>query len=217
MQHTDRDIDADSDSATYWEDHYARLDTRWGTKPNAVLKDLVAAFAPTPGTALDLGCGHGGDAIWLATLGWDVTAVDIAQTAIDRVADGARAAGVPDRVHPVRHDLARTFPAGDFDLVSASYFHTPVEIPRAQVLRRAAASVAPDGLLIVVEHASSAPWSWHAAEAVQFPTAQEVLDSLRLGGDWYVERCHAPQRTANGPQGQTATVTDNVIALRRRG
>ncbi|MFJ9447863.1 SAM-dependent methyltransferase [Kitasatospora sp. NPDC101235] len=205
----------DSDSAAFWENHYARLDTEWGTRPNAVLESLVTALAPDPGTALDLGCGHGGDAIWLAALGWDVTAVDIARTALERVAERARAAGVSARVHPVCHDLARTFPPGDFDLVSASYFHTPVEIPRAQVLRRAAEAVAPNGLLVVVDHASVAPWSWQAGQEVSFPTPEEVLASLRLGEGWHTERCHAPRRTAIGPQGRSATVTENVFALRR--
>lgn len=188
---------------------------QWGTRPNAVLAGLVPVLAPFPGTALDLGCGHGGDAFWLAARGWDVTAVDVSATALDRVAAGAGAAGAADRIHPVRHDLAETFPEGSFDLVSASYFHTPVEIPRDEVLRRAARAVAPGGLLLVVEHASVAPWSWQAGEDVQFPTPDEVLASLRLDGGWHTERCHAPRRTATGPEGRTATVTDNVIAVRR--
>ncbi|MEY9935052.1 SAM-dependent methyltransferase [Catenulispora sp. GP43] len=207
--------DFETESATFWEKHYSRFDPHWGTKPNVALKDLVAAFAPTPGTALDLGCGHGGDAIWLAGLGWDVTAVDVSQTALDRVAEGAWAVSVAHRVHPVRHDLAQTFPAGDFDLICATYFHTPIEIPRTEVLRRAARAVAPGGLLIVVEHASVAPWSWQAGQDVRFPAPDEVLASLELGEGWRVERCDAPQRTATGPQGQKAPVTENVIVVRR--
>lgn len=209
------DFDTDTDSATFWEKRYSSVDPGWGTKPNVVLKDLVTAFAPTPGTALDLGCGHGGDAIWLAGLGWDVTAVDVSQIALDRVAEGAWAVSVAQRVHPVRHDLAETFPAGDFDLVCATYFHTPIAIPRTEVLRRAARAVAPEGSLIVVEHASVAPWSWQAGQDMSFPAPEEVLASLELGGGWRVERCDAPQRTATGPQGQTATVTENVIVVRR--
>lgn len=212
---TESAADSAADSADFWERHYARLDAAWGTRPNAVVREVVTALAPRPGTALDLGCGHGGDALWLAARGWDVTAVDGAATALDRVARGARAAGVADRVHPVRHDLAQTFPPGRFDLVGAAYFHTPLDLPRAAVLRRAAEAVAPRGLLLVVEHASLAPWMWQSEDEVHFPTPEESLASLRLDDGWHVERCEAPRRTATGPQGQTATVTDNVLALRR--
>jgi len=211
------DLDTDTDSATFWEKHYSRMNASWGTRPNVVLKDLVTTFAPTPtrGTALDLGCGHGGDAFWLAGRGWDVTAVDVSQTALARVAEGAWAVSLADRVHPVRHDLAESFPPGDFDLVCATYFHTPLEFPRTEVLRRAARAVAPNGLLIVVEHASVAPWSWQAGQDVRFPTPEEVLASLELDDGWRVERCDAPQRTATNPQGQKATVTENIIVVRR--
>ncbi|WP_304455400.1 bifunctional 2-polyprenyl-6-hydroxyphenol methylase/3-demethylubiquinol 3-O-methyltransferase UbiG [Nocardiopsis sp. YSL2] len=206
-----------NDSASFWENHYAGMDAQWGTTPNVVLADLVADLAPTPATALDLGCGHGGDALWLAVRGWDVTAVDVSRTALDRVVAGAAATGVADRVRAERHDLAATFPDGTYALVAATYFHTPVTIAREDVLRRAARAVAPGGLLAVIEHASAAPWSWQTGQDVRFPTPDEVIASLRLTNDWHVERGEAPQRTATGPDGRTATVTDNVIALRRGG
>lgn len=205
----------DTPSAEFWESRYRETDPGWGTRPNAVLVDTVTALAPTPGRALDLGCGQGGDALWLATRGWHVTAVDVAATALTRVTDAAHAAGVADLVGTARHDLSRSFPDGTFDLVSACYFHTPVDIAREQVLRRGADAVAPGGLLLVVEHASTAPWSWHADDHPRFPTAEETLAALALDERWRVERCAAPERTATGPGGQTATVTENVIALRR--
>lgn len=208
-------MDQTTASASFWETHYAGLDAQWGTAPNEVLVNLVTSLAVTPGTALDLGSGHGGDALWLASRGWNVTAVDVSATALSRVTAGAEALGLTDNVRTSRHDLAQTLPAGSFDLVSACYFHTPVDIPRDQVLRQAARAVAPGGLLVIVEHASVAPWSWQVGEDVRFPTPAEVLDALELSADWHTEQCDAPQRSATGPHGQQATVTENVIAVRR--
>ncbi len=130
------------------------------------------------------------------------------------MATGARAGGVSNRVHPARHDLAHDFFEGRFDLVNASYFHTPLDIPRTKVLRRAAAAVTPGGLLIIVEHASIAPWSWQTGNDVHFPTPTRSPPH----SNWTIPGRRAlprPQRTATGPAGQRATVTDNVLTLRR--
>jgi len=196
----------------YWDEHYATIDLAWGTRPNAVLVEVVGALAPEPGRAVDLGAGHGGDALWLASLGWHVTAVDASSVALGRVAASAADAGLADRVTVEQHDLRESMPTGRFDLVTASYLHGPAEFPRTEVLHRAAGLVAPGGLLLVIEHASGAPWMW---EHAQFPTAQESLASFDLGDGWTVERLDAPRRTATGPDGQVAEVTDNVIAVRR--
>ena len=103
-----------------------RRSGRWSGKPNASLVEEVAELEP--GTALDLGCGQGGDAIWLAAQGWTVTATDISQTALDIAARHAAEAGVS--VTWERHDLADSQPAGRFDLVTTSFLHSEVELPR---------------------------------------------------------------------------------------
>src|SRR3712207_6794823 len=135
----------------FWEGHYRRRERVWSGRPNPVLVAVVGGLRP--GTALDLGCGEGGDAIWLARHGWRVTAVDVSATALDRAAADAAIAGVADNIDFLRHDLSLTFPPGAFDLVSAQYLHSPVEFRRASVLQKAAGAVTPGGLLLIVDHA----------------------------------------------------------------
>ncbi|CAA9456300.1 MAG: Thioredoxin reductase [uncultured Rubrobacteraceae bacterium] len=191
----------------FWEDHYRRRERVWSGRANPVLVDVVGSLQ-RPGTALDLGCGEGGDTIWLARQGWRVTAVDVSATALDRAAADAATAGVADRIDFRQHDLAATFPIGAFDLVSAQYLHSPIEFPRVHVLQEAASAVTPGGLLLIVDHASVSPGSWADPE--------ETLAPLDLSPDeWHTERLEAREREAPGPNGQRATVTDNVIAVRR--
>ena len=202
-----------SQAEQFWEAHYSGHDRPWSGKANAIL----ARFAePLPtGTALDLGCGVGGNALWLARRGWQMTAVDISSNALARAAAHAATAGVSDRISFQQHDLARTFPTGVFDLVYALYLQSPVTFPRDRVLQAAAAAVAPGGLLLIVEHASVAPWSWADPDAV-FPTPQEALATLELDLEaWHIDFLGAPERLANGPDGESATVADTIIALRR--
>ena len=198
----------------FWEGHYSGREQVWSGNANAVLVDVVGSLPP--GTALDLGCGEGGDAIWLAGRGWRVTAVDVSATALGRGAAAAVAAGVGDRIDFQRHDLAESIPDGPFDLVSAQYLQSPVDFPRERVLRVAASAVAPGGLLLIVAHASVAPWSWDQDPHRRFPTPEEELGALDLSPErWSTERLGTPARRAVGPSGEAATVRDNVIAVRR--
>ncbi len=200
------------EAARFWEDRY-RQGRRWKGTPNVLLAETVAEMAP--GRALDLGCGEGGDATWLAARGWRVTAVDIASTALELTAEHAAREGVADRVTTELHDLATGFPEGVFELVSAQYLQTPFDLPRARVLRRAAHALVPGGLLLVVEHGSRHPWSTVDPDT-RFPTPEEIYAELELDpAGWTPERLATPQREATGPGGQTGTVTDTVIAVRR--
>jgi SAM-dependent methyltransferase len=190
--------------------HYAT--PRADPRANVRLAEVVADLAP--GAALDLGSGAGGDTLWLARRGWRVTAADISGVAIARLTDQARDLGLGDRVTAERHDLAATFPAGRFDLVSAHYLYTPFDLPRARVLRRAAHALSPGGRLLVVDHGSVAPWSWD--QDARYPCAGEVAGTLELDPDeWTVERAEALSRRATGPGGQAADVVDHLLLIRR--
>ncbi|MEU0568781.1 methyltransferase domain-containing protein [Nonomuraea sp. NPDC005983] len=198
----------------FWEERYQERDRVWSGRANPVLVDVVG---PLPaGAALDLGCGEGGDAVWLAGLGWQVTAVDVSATALSRASAAAEAAGVEARIDFQRHDLAHSFPSGAFDLVSAQFLQSPVEFPRDRVLRAAARAVASGGLLLIVEHGAFPPWARHHEPHPRFPSPEETLAVLDLSpGQWRTERLGSPEREATGPDGQRGTLIDNVVAVRR--
>lgn len=203
-----------TDAAAFWDGVHAARPAAADPQPNLRLTETVTGLPP--GRALDLGCGAGGDALWLARRGWRVTAVDVSAVAVGRLAALARGHGLADLVTTERHDLAASFPRGRFDLVCAHYLHTPVELDRAGVLRRAAHALRPNGRLLVVDHGSTAPWSWNQDPGVRYPTPHEVAAGIGLDpAEWTVERAEASRRTATGPGGRTAEVTDHVLLIRR--
>ena len=187
------------DTAEFWEDFYAGR-TRWSGRPNELL--VAEVEAEPAGDALDLGCGEGGDAIWLAQRGWRVTAVDVSTHALAAGAEHERRAGIDNAIRWERHDLDETFPAGSFDLVVSCYLQSPVALGRVAILCAAAAAVRPGGLLVVVGHAGPG----HDGHAVAMPSAAEVLVDLDLGDDWDVERCADVERP---------TRPDSVVRVRR--
>ncbi|MEV4560331.1 FAD-dependent oxidoreductase [Kitasatospora sp. NPDC049285] len=179
------------EAVDFWDNRYGESEQIWSGRPNGAL--VHEATDLKPGHALDLGCGEGGDAIWLARQGWQVTAVDISQVALDRAAARAAAEGVADRITWQRVDLSHAFPAGRFDLVSAQFLHSPAEFPRERVLRRAADAVAPDGTLLIVSHAAFPAGHKHAD--MHFPTPEEMLAELHLAPDgWTVVRAEEHAR-----------------------
>lgn len=198
----------------YWDGRYRESERIWSGEANAALVREVTGL--TPGRALDLGCGEGGDAVWLALGGWRVTGSDISGVALKRAAEHAADAGVADRVEWERHDLAESFPAGEFDLVSACFLHSLGEFPRERILRRAAAAVAPGGVLLVVGHAGWADWQDNPHPEVHFPTPDEVIAQLELPeGAWEVLRAEEHERVQDRPDGRPGTRVDNTVKVRR--
>jgi SAM-dependent methyltransferase len=206
-------------SAEFWEARYADSDRIWSGKVNQALADIAAELEP--GRALDLGCGEGGDAVWLAQRGWGVTGVDLSATAVARGRAAAAAAGLsPDRIELVAADLATWTSDNAYDLVTASFLHSwPVLIPREEILRRATSFVAPGGYLLVVAHAAAPPWaSPEMVESNRFPSPQSDLTALELDpDDWIVLTAETRERAAKGPDGLPAALLDGVVLVRRNG
>jgi 2-polyprenyl-3-methyl-5-hydroxy-6-metoxy-1,4-benzoquinol methylase len=136
-----------------WDKRYSGEAKIWSGNPNPQLMAEISNLAP--GTALDVGCGEGGDAIWLARRGWRVTGADFSANGLARAARHATEAGVAARTDWWQVD-ARTFAAGgrSYDLVTTHFLHPP-EGGMVEVTRRLAGAVAPGGRLLVVGHAPS--------------------------------------------------------------
>jgi SAM-dependent methyltransferase len=222
----------------FWEGHYGAAERVWSGRPNRVLVDVVSELPP--GRALDLGCGEGGDAIWLAQRGWQVTGLDVSTTAIGRARTAATAAGVADgavgsagsagtagsqgsegAARFVATDLADWTGDGEtHDLVSACFFHSPVEVDRSAILRRAAGTLAAGGHLLIVSHGAFPPWGRrddHDHRDYQFLSPQEEVAELGLDpAVWDVLVAEDRDREATGPDGEQAVLTDVVVLIRRR-
>lgn len=203
--------------AEFWEARYADSDRVWSGRVNQALADVAATL--TPGRALDLGCGEGGDAVWLAQHGWQVTGVDLSATAVARGREAASAAGLSeDRLELIAADLSTWRSDDVYDLVTASFLHSwPVLIPREEILRRATGFVAPGGHLLVVAHAAAPPWaSPEMIESNRFPSPQSDLAALALDpASWTVLAAETRKRSATGPDAQPAVLLDGVVLVRR--
>ncbi|WP_333619654.1 class I SAM-dependent methyltransferase [Dietzia sp.] len=222
------DTAAPVDSKAFWEDLYAGK-TRWSGNPNPVLVDVVGPLAP--GRALDLGCGEGADVLWLAERGWDATGVDISETAVSRAREAADAiayggaTGAAGRASFDSGEIgewlrrARVELPGPLDLVTASFFQSPMEeFDRTGLLRLAGELIRPGGHLFALSHFAPPDWASaeHKKNADSMPTPEgEVLDLAVPAGAWSAVTAEVREREAIGPEGQRGTMLDTVVLLRR--
>ena len=182
--HHDDAENPDYFEAPGWEERYAGAQAVWSGRPNPQL--VAEAGSLPPGTALDIGCGEGGDVIWLAQQGWEVTGADFAAGGLARAAQHAEQAGVADRTQWWQVD-AREFDAGGrcYDLVTSHFLHLP-DGGMVEAVGRFAQAVAPGGHLLVVGHSPEAHFTelseakrramFLAADLVPgLPTGFEVL------------------------------------------
>lgn len=196
--------------ATFWDERYAgRQDDPFDAEPNPHMERVASQLRP--GTALDVGCGEGSDAVWLASQGWQVTAVDLSQVALDR----GKAHEPTGRVKWLQGDiLGWEPPAAAFDLVASHFLHfAPAD--RELMVRRLAAAVKPGGTLLVVSHHPSdlqtnvGRWDMPAF----YFTASELAG--HLGPGWQLEIEDASPRQVRDRDGNPATIHDTVLLARR--
>ncbi|MFE7599695.1 class I SAM-dependent methyltransferase [Streptomyces sp. NPDC057494] len=193
-----------------WDDLYADRHQLWSGRPNGALVAEAAGLAP--GRVLDVGCGEGADAVWLARGGWDVTALEVSGVALERAAGHARDAGVDVRwVHATLTEAE--LPPGTFDLVSAQYTAL-LRTPEGSAERALLSAVAVGGVLLLVHHAGmetrQADDGFDPADYVWPKMVAALLDD-----DWVVETDE--QRPRVSPEGGAgAHHTDDLILRARR-
>jgi SAM-dependent methyltransferase len=199
--------------APEWNARYRERDgSMWSGQPNGRLVREVTQLAP--GDALDVGCGEGADAIWLAERSWIVTAIDISSVAVDRGRQRAEGAGVS--VDWICGDALQTpLPTGAFDLVSMQYPALPRSAgePAMQTLFD---TVRPTGVLLAVYHDLDDEHREHMKARGIDPSDYFGADDVRrLLGDRFVIELHATEPRVDPPPG-TPHVADVVIRARRR-
>ncbi len=159
-------------SREFWDAMYSRHHAAHGRGPNETLTTCAAAL--TPGTALDVACGEGADALWLAERGWSVTAVDVSRVALEH----ARARDAGQRVTWREADLTSWQPPGTFDLVTSHFLHLAPR-DRPGFFTQLAAAVRPGGTLLFVAHASSERHGHHAELIFTEADVTAALDASR--------------------------------------
>jgi SAM-dependent methyltransferase len=211
-EHGQRDFGAAA-QAPEWDARYRERDgAMWSGRPNGRLVAEVAGL--TPGRALDVACGEGADAVWLAQRGWTVTAIDVSEVAISRAREASHPAGAA--VEWICGDALQTrFPARSFDLVSMQYPALPKAAGEAGV-RGLFDTVRPGGLLLAIYHDLDDEHHEHMKSKGVDPAdyvGAEDLDRL-LGDDFTVE-LHAVEPRIDPPPG-TPHIADVVLRARRR-
>jgi SAM-dependent methyltransferase len=202
-------------TAQFWDERYGSSTALWSGHVNEVVMAETAEL--TPGRALDIGCGEGGDALWLAARGWQVDGVDVSQVALDRAAGHADTAGpeIADRLTWMRRDVLEWEPPeAAYDLVSLSIQHLPSS-NRTHVYAALADAVAVGGTFLVAAHSpldiGVVP---RPPEPDLYFTAEEL--AADLDGRWEIVTSEARPRPGKHPDGWDITLHDTVMRAVRR-
>jgi 2-polyprenyl-3-methyl-5-hydroxy-6-metoxy-1,4-benzoquinol methylase len=203
-----------------WNERYAER-TTWSGEPNAAL----VAYAPPPprpaATALDLGCGEGADALWLARQGWSVIGVDWAGVALERARAAAEEPGLDLTFTEADITdaavLAGLSSSGTFDLVTLAFLHPEPE-ERERLYSPLASLVAPGGDLLVIAHAPDQDaLGVPGPPAHRLLSATDLVTALRLPEDFEIVIAITRARTSpeEQPEGPVIVGVDAVLLAHR--
>lgn len=202
-----------------WDERYGQSERTFPLEPNRLVAAEVDGLRP--GTALDLATGEGRHAVWLASLGWRVVAVDFSLVGVRRAQARARAEGRAGRHEQIAFAVADVhrlrLPPGRFDLVLASFFH-PRPPERAALYRAMVRTLVPGGTLLLVSYDKA-----NLTEGTGGPQDPELLidppafAAELQGFGLAVERADTVPLRVAGPDGADIHVVDAIIrAVRPR-
>lgn len=200
--------------ARNWDERYSQAELVWTAQPNRFVEEILADTPP--GEAIDLAAGEGRHAVWLARLGWEVTAVDFSAAGLKRAQQWAQAEGVGDRLHTVVSDVEQFDPPPDSaDLLLCAYVQLPAGARRI-ALMRATPAIRTGGLVVVVAHDSTnlTEGTGGPQDAAVLYSPGDVLDDLQdTGLQWEVLRAEVALREV---EGAPRPARDAVVVARRR-
>lgn len=197
--------------STAWDRRYAEHELLWGSRPNRFLEREAAGLSP--GRAIDLACGQGRNAVWLAESGWEVTGVDFSAVAVEQAQQLAAGRGVA--VEWVVADLLDFRPEPEtYDLVLIFYLQLSAE-QRTQIVRAAAEGVRAGGTFLLVGHDTANIEHGHGGpqDPARLYTPEDVVDDL-AGTGLVVERAETVRRPVDTPEGER-TALDALVRARR--
>ncbi|MDJ0395584.1 class I SAM-dependent methyltransferase [Rhodococcus sp. G-MC3] len=197
--------------AAAWDAKYSAKDLVYGAPPNPTLVEI--ATSRPRGRALDLACGEGRNALWLATRGWEVTAVDFSAVGLTKGHRIARSSpkSVRERLTWVLADVTSVTPEPEYDLVLVLYLHLPHQ-QRLKVIRNAIRALKPDGILMILGH-----HSMNIDDGVGGPQDPEIFYApedlaVDVGSEAVVHLCENRHRTTD-----SGTAIDALLLASKSG
>lgn len=196
--------------AAAWNERYAAVDLMWSVEPNRFVAEIITGWVP--GRAIDLACGEGRNAIWLAQQGWQAVGVDFSNTALGKAATLADSNQLS--IEWVCADATTYQPkASSFDLALLCYLQLP-DVEIRTVIHHALTALAPGGALLFIAHALDN--LEHGIGGPQDPAVLYTPEQIAalVSAPVVIERAETVHRPVSTPEGERNAI--DVIVLARR-